>query len=418
MAIGPIALFDKSFIQSLSADEAVWFDHFFLSNICPIFYVETLADLSKALKEGRTPEHLVSSIADKTPEIHGSPCVHHSELCKANLFGYDVPLTGQIPLAGGRPVQTGDHRGVVFVRSPEAQAFHRWQQQRFDLVERDFASNWRTALSQTNLRNSASRLEALGCPSSPCKSLDVAAQLARSTVDDLESTHLKISYLAALLGLKNKQREEALSRWRRAGCKPLRVHAPYAAHVLEIEIFFQLALTSSLISTDRPSNKVDIAYLYYLPFAHFLVSSDKLHRSSTQAIAGTDRFVWGPDLKKDLQAINQAFQATTAQERENGLSAIAPHPPDTGESLVIELWDKFTPAWRRIKESAKDMSEASSSTLARRIQELPNAPTAMGRQAVEIMRDPPSASIERHVRAQRGSWWQLPKSVTEKKRSG
>lgn len=418
MPIGPIALFDKSFIQSLSADEAVWFDHFFLSNICPIFYVETLADLSKELKEGRTAEHLVSTIADKTPEIHGSPCVHHSHLCEASLFGYDVPLTGQIPIAGGRPVQTGDHRGVVFVRSPEAQAFHRWQQQRFDLVERDFASNWRTALSQTNLKNSASRLEAIGCPSSPCKSLDLAAQVARSTVDDVENTHLKISYLAALLGLKNKQRDEALSLWRRAGCRPLRTHAPYAAHVLEIEMFFQLALTSSLISADRPSNRVDIAYLYYLPFAHFLVSSDKLHRSSTQAIAGTDRFVWGPDLKKDLQAINLAFQSTTPQERESGLSVIAPHPPDTGESLVIDLWDKFTPAWRRIKEVPTDVSGASNSALARRIQELPNAPTATGREAIEIMRDPPSVSIERHVRAQRGSWWQLPKSVTEKKRSG
>ena len=418
MAIGPIALFDKSFIQSLSADEAVWFDHFFLSNICPIFYVETLADLSKSLKEGRTPEHLVSSIADKTPEIHGSPCVHHSELCEASLFGYDVPLTGQIPLAGGRPVQTGDHRGVVFVRSPEAQAFHRWQQQRFDLVERDFASNWRTALSETSLNNSADKLKALGCSSTPCKSLDLAADLARSTIDDPKSTHLKIAYLTALLGLKNKQKEEALSLWRRTGCNPLRVHAPYAAHILEVEIFFQLALTSSLISSDRPSNRIDIAYLYYLPFAHFLVSSDKLHRSSTQAIAGPDRFVWGPDLKKDLQAINQAFQTSTAQERESGLSVLAPHPPDTGESLVIELWDKSTPAWRRIKDVASDLSEASGAALARKLQELPNAPSATGRQAVEIMRDPPSVTIERHVRAQRGSWWQLPKSVTEKKRSG
>jgi hypothetical protein len=54
MAMGPIALFDKSFIQSLLADEVVWFDHFFISNICPIFYVETLADVSKELKTQRS----------------------------------------------------------------------------------------------------------------------------------------------------------------------------------------------------------------------------------------------------------------------------------------------------------------------------------------------------------------------------
>lgn len=30
--MGPIVLFDKSFLQALSVDEAVWFDHFFLAN--------------------------------------------------------------------------------------------------------------------------------------------------------------------------------------------------------------------------------------------------------------------------------------------------------------------------------------------------------------------------------------------------
>ena len=33
----PITLFDKSFLQSLSVDEAVLFDNFFMSIICPLF---------------------------------------------------------------------------------------------------------------------------------------------------------------------------------------------------------------------------------------------------------------------------------------------------------------------------------------------------------------------------------------------
>ena len=49
---GPITLFDKSFLQSLNLDESVWFDHFFLTNVCPLFYVETLADLGKPVNEG------------------------------------------------------------------------------------------------------------------------------------------------------------------------------------------------------------------------------------------------------------------------------------------------------------------------------------------------------------------------------
>ena len=38
--MGPIALFDKSFLEMLNADEAVLFDALFSANICPIFYSE------------------------------------------------------------------------------------------------------------------------------------------------------------------------------------------------------------------------------------------------------------------------------------------------------------------------------------------------------------------------------------------
>jgi hypothetical protein len=40
-------LFDKSFLQSLSVDDSVWFDQHFMPVVCPVFYVETLADLAK-----------------------------------------------------------------------------------------------------------------------------------------------------------------------------------------------------------------------------------------------------------------------------------------------------------------------------------------------------------------------------------
>ena len=67
--MGPIALFDKSFLQSLSLDESVWFAHFFMPVVCPLFYVETLADLEKAVRAGRTPEQEVGIIARKFPEV-------------------------------------------------------------------------------------------------------------------------------------------------------------------------------------------------------------------------------------------------------------------------------------------------------------------------------------------------------------
>jgi len=54
--LGPIVLFDKSILQTLTTDESVWFDAFYLPSMTPLFFVETLAALEKAMKGG--PRHL------------------------------------------------------------------------------------------------------------------------------------------------------------------------------------------------------------------------------------------------------------------------------------------------------------------------------------------------------------------------
>ena len=109
--MGPIAVFDKSFLQSLSVDESVWFDHFFVTVITPLFFVETLADLEKHLKEGRRPEDEVGAIAAKTPEMSGSPNVFHATLCNGELRGFPVAMTRKPVLGGAKRATVGDTCG-------------------------------------------------------------------------------------------------------------------------------------------------------------------------------------------------------------------------------------------------------------------------------------------------------------------
>ena len=94
--MGPNLIFDKSFIESLSESEAVFLDNFFMTNIIPIFYVETLADLGKSSKKGkiqRTSEELVSEIVKKTPMLGAVPGLHHQRLVVENLLGQEVEMT-------------------------------------------------------------------------------------------------------------------------------------------------------------------------------------------------------------------------------------------------------------------------------------------------------------------------------------
>ncbi len=80
------------------------------------------------------------------------------------------------------------------------------------------------------------------------------------------------------LGIPPAMHATIISRWKAAGGTPLADFAPYTHYLLTVEVFFHLAIASALIGTDRAYNRVDIAYLYYLPFCMIFTSGDKLTR--------------------------------------------------------------------------------------------------------------------------------------------
>ena len=77
MPLGPSLIFDKSSLESLNLDEAVLMDNFYMSTITPLYFVECLADLEKHLRSNSTPDQLVGSLADRTPESQSYPNIHH-----------------------------------------------------------------------------------------------------------------------------------------------------------------------------------------------------------------------------------------------------------------------------------------------------------------------------------------------------
>lgn len=414
--MGPIALFDKSFLQSLTVDEAVWFDHFFIPVVCPIFFVETLADLTKQPRPGstRTPQDEVRILADKSPVMSASPCVHHMHLAISNLLGHPAPHLGQVPLAGGRPVRNKDGKpGVVFENSAEAESFSRWQRSEFFEVERDTASSWRAMLASLNLPEVAQGMRRLGITPKTCKSINEAYGIAAGLVHSRAEPEVQVGLLFSFLNVPAHLRGKILHTWSSAGFPPLASYAPFAAHVLTVELFFQIALAANLISTERASNRADIAYLFYLPFCHLFISGDKLHQRCAPAFLTTKQdFLWGPDLKAALNAINQHLSSSTEAERQQGLHKLAPRPPGDASNFVVAMWEKhhrmpsdqppspaLTPeAERKLVEHLKSFAKA------------PDAPEVASIPADELE----SVAIERLVPPKRGSWWVIPKAVADK----
>ena len=112
----------------------------------PLFFVETMADLEKEVKQGKTPEEVVGTIAAKTANLTADPTAHHNRLVLANLGGIEIFMDGRVHVVGGRYVEHKGRKGVVFDEAPEAEALHRWRKHEFLEVERLMAKQWREEL--------------------------------------------------------------------------------------------------------------------------------------------------------------------------------------------------------------------------------------------------------------------------------
>ncbi len=409
--MGPIALFDKSFLQSLSVDESVWFDNFFIANVCPIFHAETLADLKKSTKHGRTPEEEVGVIANKFPEKSGSPNAYHVSICLAELLGQDVPMKGQIVLPGGTIVDTSVGPAAVYENSPEARAFERWGQCEFSQTEYEYARLWREAIPTLDPAAVAEFMRNLGIDMQACRSLDSAKEIATNIVSGRLLLIDPMPFAFSLLKPSDGIRERIINRWRNAHCPPLNTFAPYTAHVLTVQFFFFATLSAKLVS-ERPSNQIDMAYLFYLPFCQLFISSDGLHRRLAPLFLRTDQeFVWGYDLKESLAQLNNHYLTLPDVTKHGGIMSFAPHPPRNMKTLVVELWDRCWPNWRKRRNRRKATTPEDTLQFINEIEStMKSSVRRLPADTVGSI-DPMAVMMERRVRRRKGTWYQVPKDL-------
>lgn len=407
--MGPITLFDKSFLQSLSLDESVWFDHFFLTNVAPIFYVETLADLNKMARQGRRPEQEVSIIAEKFPDMHGMPCSFHTDLCVNNLLGHSVPMTGQIPMSRGRLVRHGNKTGAVFQESQESEAFHRWQKGEFLEIERLYASSWRRALYSLDLKDVTETFRTLGINTNSCKNLQDASDLARAMVCTGDKYSGLVPLALRLLNVPQHLHHDVRKCWRNAGYPPLFEYAPYATFVLTVELFFYICLATKLISHERPSNRVDIAYLFYLPFCMMFVSNDRIHQSCAPLFLRSDQeFVWGQDLKKSLGRINEYYLQLPENVKEKGVISFSSDLPPIEDHLMENLWNRLLPRSRQMKQGDASNKPTANKITLEEIKAMQSAPSVSPEKTDFDPLNVDAVLFKRNTRKVRGSWRQIP----------
>jgi hypothetical protein len=304
-------------------------------------------------------------------------------------------------------------RGVVFEHSREAQALSRWQDGKFLELEREFAKVWRRSLENLDLLAAASSIRAMGIDEKTCKSLGQAKQMADAIISSGRPSDV-IKMASIFFGFSLEYETSILGEWNKAGYTPLPIYAPYAAYVLTVEVFFRIALGSNLISTQRPSNRTDIAYLFYLPFCMIFISSDKLHRSCAPLFLRKDQeFVWGIDLKADLKQLNEHYSILPDEEKEKGITRFASTPPKEGDYLVGQLWDRHLRSWRHEMSDSPKRDPEAEKKLVERLKKETKSRSLTPEEIDFDEADADFVTIEHKVRKRKGSWWQLPKDLKD-----
>ena len=409
----PMLIFDKSFLESLNPDEAVWLDNFFATCVTPLFFIETLADLEKEVRRGRTPEQVVGSLAYKTPDMksHGRP--FHTWMLLSELRGeQDIAMDARIRRSDGIVVQLNDQQGVIYRASKEEEAFVRWQRGEFLDLERQIAKEWRTAVSGIDYSQSYDSFKKLYGSFRRPKNLKDAKDIAETVIDLLDE-EVSMRFGMTLLQVPSDVQSAAVARWSARGRQPLREFAPYFRHMYVVDLFYYLAIGADLISRVRPAqkadNKVDIAYLYYLPFCKVFASNDNLHERVVPLFLREDqRFVKGPLLKADLKRLNEYFDALPDETKARGLHSFASYPPPEESFLVTRLWDLHSPNWRKEKAEKPELSPELQKALLELTKRLSEQSQPIQNPGPMRIEDVQYIHMSRQVFRKKGKWTRLP----------
>jgi hypothetical protein len=411
---GPILIFDKSALESLSGDEAVWLDNFFITNITPLFFIEVLADLEKQVRAGRTPEDVVGNLAYKTPDLQSSPNAHHRTLLAGELSGIDtVVMDGRGILTGARPVTLEGSTGLMFPKTPEQEAFERWQRREFLDLERHVARMWRQALSNINYDKTYRFFQKWYRDGKP-KALAEVKELADANIDRTDQG-AGLQFGMSLIGIPTHSQQEVMARWQAVGKPPIREFAPYFRYVYSVDLFFYLAIAADLISRVRPlgkaDNKVDLAYLYYLPFCKVFTSGDNLHeRMVPLFMRENQRFIKAPELKADLRKLDEYYSSFPEDVKIRGLSAFADYPPTDTGFLVTRLWDLYSPKWR-LKQDKRELSKELQNALTSLVKKIECESRSINPEKIPTISEADYVQMQRSAMFRKGKWQRFPPEV-------
>lgn len=351
-------IIDKSTFQSLSFDELYRLSCYYKHIITPVLTMEILGDLKKEVQEGKAPSsERVKDFANKLFPMETIVNSHYKNIIKGELLGNPISLDGRPHVDINKAVTSeSGMKGFLIDESEEEKSIYKWKEGNFSDADHELSALWRMTTTQEDLLERLKKT--LKSDVSP--KFANFKELDKFVYEVLDDPHIQEFLLINLLeNYEIDARESVLifGRWHQLGKPLIREFAPYSFHCLRVDALFLFGLISDLIGT-RPTNRVDLEYLYYLPFGHVFTSNDKVHKNLVPLLLRDDqKFIAGPDLKQDLKNIVGYLNNLEIDERRKYKNV----PPIIESSFTFQLWKEFfnypiKSNWNReISEAEKEM---------------------------------------------------------------
>jgi hypothetical protein len=310
--MGPSILFDKSAIQSLRREAIYEISRYFYTVVPPVLLMETLADLSLEPDDLENARKKVAKIAAKVFPIDSIANAHHQPMCVHNLLGDYVPMKRKPAVEGARPVTAKDGtKGLIIDLQAENEAVMRWRSGRFNHDDLKFAVEWRANATGWDFE---ALKHSLPKPQFRLRTGEQVASFVDLMLADPDLQLPLLHWHLRRLGCDSNTSDRVLVRWKWDIFRSLRLFAPYAYHCLRVQLLFFIGMMQGVFSS-RPTNIVDLEYLYYTPFASVFCSGDNFHRQLVPFVLRNDQsFVERQDLQKALMAMAAARQDTPDAE--------------------------------------------------------------------------------------------------------
>lgn len=219
--------------------------------------------------------------------------------------------------------------------------WQRWEHGDFTTDDAQSAAAWRAGVESINLRAVGKQWKDFANEQfSTARNLSELIILVNAMLDDFNR---KVQFRLLIMLMAFLDVSIPAARWARMLFKSelmprVKDLCPYAASVLRLYLTFIGGLGRGFVGP-RPSHYVDLQYLFYAPFCMVFVSSDKFHREMWPATAGENSFVWGPDLKQELQKRVETRSKTSAKERQQ--QPFPWFPTELQHSPIHTVWQKY-----------------------------------------------------------------------------